>query len=70
MNRLHFPVRGWLGGAERALLRTLMVIVGLAMMVLGLAMGVTMIMLPVGLIVGFVGVGLVVWGAFGDLPVN
>ena len=70
MNRLHFSVRGWLENTERALLRTLMVIVGLGMMVVGLAMGVTMIMLPVGLVVGFVGVGLVIWGAFGDLPVN
>jgi hypothetical protein len=36
----------------------------------GLAMGVTMVMLPLGVIVGLVGVGLLVWGLLGDLPVD
>jgi hypothetical protein len=70
MNRLHFSVGNCIATAERALLRALMAIVGLAMMVFGLAMGVTMVMLPIGLVVGFVGVGLLVWGAVGDLPAN
>jgi hypothetical protein len=38
--------------------------VGLALMVLGLGLGVTMIMLPVGLVVGLAGVLLVVGGLF------
>ena len=70
MNRLHFPVGSWLEMGERGLLRALMVVVGFAMMILGLAMGVTMIMLPVGLVVGLVGAGLLVWGAVGDIPIN
>lgn len=34
------------------------------MMVVGLAMGVTMIMLPVGIVIGLMGVGLFVGGLF------
>ena len=40
------------------------VVVGLMLMILGLGLGVTMIMLPVGIVIGLVGVLLVVGGAF------
>ena len=40
------------------------VIVGLVMIVIGLGLGVTMLMLPVGVVVGLVGVLLVVGGLF------
>jgi hypothetical protein len=70
MNRLHFPGGNWLANTERVLLRTLMAVVGLAMMIFGLALGVTMVMLPIGVVVGLVGTGLLVWGAVGDLPAN
>ncbi len=43
------------------------VVVGFVLMVVGLGLGVTMIMLPVGLVVGLVGVGLFVWGLLGHL---
>jgi hypothetical protein len=40
------------------------VIVGFVMMVVGLGLGVTMVMLPVGLVVGLAGVALFVTGLF------
>jgi hypothetical protein len=40
------------------------VVVGLMLMILGLGLGVTMIMLPVGIVIGLVGVLLVVGGVF------
>ena len=40
------------------------VIIGFAMIILGLGLGVTMLMLPVGVVVGLVGVLLVVGGLF------
>ena len=36
-------------------------------MVVGLGLGVTMIMLPVGLLLGLLGVVTFVWGLFGHL---
>jgi hypothetical protein len=41
------------------------VAVGLVVIVLGLGLGVTMIMLPVGVVVGLMGVAMVVAGLFG-----
>ena len=52
---------------ERFLGQLAAVFVGFALMVIGLGLGVTMIMLPVGLAVGLVGVLLFVWGLFGHL---
>lgn len=40
------------------------VVIGLMLMVLGLGLGVTMIMLPVGIVIGLFGVLLVVGGLF------
>ena len=39
-------------------------VVGFAMMVIGLGLGVTMIMLPVGIVVGLLGVLLFIGGLF------
>jgi len=39
-------------------------------MVVGLALGVTMIMLPVGIVVGLLGVALFVGGLFGRIHTN
>ena len=64
----HHTAREWFNIAERGALRFVMIGIGLALMVVGLGLGVTMIMLPAGLVLGFVGVGLLVWGALGDLP--
>ena len=43
------------------------VVLGFILMVVGLALGVTMIMLPVGLVVGLLGVGIFTWGLVGHL---
>ena len=43
------------------------VVIGFALMVAGLGLGVTMVMLPVGLVVGLLGVGVFVWGLLGHL---
>lgn len=51
----------------RILAQVLAVLVGFALMVVGLGLGVTIIMLPVGLAVGVVGVLIFVWGLFGHL---
>lgn len=40
------------------------VVVGLVLMIVGLGLGVTMIMLPVGLVVGLLGVALFIGGLF------
>lgn len=40
------------------------VVVGFVLMVIGLGLGVTMIMLPLGLVIGISGLLLVVWGLF------
>ena len=40
-------------------------VVGFAMMVTGLGMGVTMILIPVGVPLGLVGLGVFFWGAWG-----
>jgi hypothetical protein len=41
---------------------SLAIIAGLAMMVLGLGLGVTMVLLPVGLVLGLAGLVVLVWG--------
>jgi hypothetical protein len=40
------------------------VVLGFVLMVIGLGLGVTLIMLPVGLVVGLIGMGLFVAGIF------
>jgi hypothetical protein len=52
-------------GAGRTLVHVVAVIAGLIFMIVGLAMGVTLVMLPVGIAVGFVGMFLFLWGIFG-----
>ena len=56
-----------LGKIEQILGHVAAVVIGFILMVVGLGLGVTMIMLPVGLVVGLVGVGLFVWGLVGHL---
>jgi hypothetical protein len=60
----------WLAVAEHAALRVVMVAIGFALMILGLGLGVSMVMLPAGLMLGLTGVGVLVWGAFGQLPIE
>jgi hypothetical protein len=53
-------LRGVAGFCEHAVL----VSIGFTLMVLGLGLGVTMIMLPVGLVIGLIGCAMVVVGLF------
>ena len=53
-----------LSGIARFLEHAVAIVVGLVMMIVGLGLGVTMIMLPVGLVVGLLGVAMVLVGAF------
>ena len=46
------------------------VAIGFTMMVVGLGLGVTMVMLPVGLVIGLIGVVVFVWGLVGHLGSN
>jgi hypothetical protein len=38
---------------------------GLIIMIVGLAMGVSLVLLPIGIPVGLVGLALLIWGLFG-----
>jgi len=53
-----FSLRTLVGFAEHAAF----VIFGFVSMVIGLALGVTMVLLPVGLVIGFIGVAMFVGG--------
>jgi hypothetical protein len=59
--------RRWVNATEGALLHIAAVIVGFVMMVVGLGLGVTMIMLPVGIVVGLLGVAIFVGGLFAHI---
>jgi len=54
--------RGWVRTTESVIGHVAAIIIGFVMMVVGLALGVTMIMLPVGLVVGLAGVALFISG--------
>ena len=53
-----------LAGIGRFLEHAAAVVVGLILMIVGLGLGVTMIMLPVGIVIGLLGVAIVVAGMF------
>ena len=57
-------VRTFLGGAAAFFEHAATVAVGLVLIVIGLGLGVTMIMLPVGIVVGLLGVAMVIGGLF------
>jgi hypothetical protein len=52
-------------GAGRMAIHLFAIFAGLVLMVLGVAMGVTLVMLPVGIPVGFFGLFVFLWGLFG-----
>ena len=54
--------RQWVGTVETILGHVAAIVVGFIMMVVGLGLGVTVIMLPVGLVVGLIGVALFISG--------
>lgn len=53
-------LRGVVGFFEHAVI----VFIGFVLMVIGLALGVTMVMLPVGLLIGLLGLAMFVGGLF------
>jgi hypothetical protein len=55
------------GNVGRLFEHAAVVVVGFVLMVVGLGLGVTIIMLPVGLVVGLIGMGLFVAGLFARL---
>ena len=59
--------RGSIETVERILGHVAAVVVGFVLMVIGLGLGVTMIMLPVGLVIGLAGLLAFVWGLVGHL---
>jgi hypothetical protein len=59
--------RSWIHAIESVLGHIAAVIIGFVMMVVGLGLGVTMIMLPVGIVVGLIGVAVFVAGLFARL---
>jgi hypothetical protein len=56
--------RPWIRVAESILGHVAAVIIGFFMMIVGLALGVTMVMLPVGLVIGLAGAAIFVGGLF------
>ena len=57
--------RPWMRATEHFVGHVAAIVIGLAMMIVGLALGVTMIMLPVGVVVGLTGAAIFVVGLFG-----
>jgi hypothetical protein len=53
---------------ERLLIHSLAVVLGFVLMIVGIGMGVTMVLLPVGIPVGLIGLGLWLWGLYSTAP--
>jgi hypothetical protein len=62
----HEPTTGrrLLVASEWFLGRAVAVVLGIVLMVSGLGMGVTMVLLPIGVPLGLVGLLLILWGVF------
>jgi hypothetical protein len=48
--------------------RAMMVVLGFGLMVVGLAMGVSLVLLPVGVVIGLAGFLVTIWALFGEVP--
>jgi hypothetical protein len=59
--------RPWVIATEGVLWHIVAVIVGFVMMVVGLGLGVTMVLLPVGIIIGLLGVAMFLGGLFAHI---
>jgi hypothetical protein len=64
MEHVTYSVRSVADAVGRALGRVTAVIIGFVMMVVGLAMTVSIVLLPFGVVVGLLGVGLFLAGLF------
>jgi hypothetical protein len=67
MTPINVSTHHWFKVTEAVFARVLAIVIGFIMMVLGLGLGVTMIMLPVGVVVGLAGMGLFVAGLFAHI---
>jgi len=67
MATTHLWNRPWFRTTEAFFGHVAAVIVGFIMMVFGLGLGVTMIMLPVGIVVGLIGAAIFVGGLFAHI---
>ena len=67
MAHVTYSVRSVADTVGRAFGRVTAVIIGFVMMVVGLAMTVSIVMLPVGAVVGLLGVGLFLAGLFAHI---
>jgi hypothetical protein len=47
---------------ERILIHSLAVVLGFVLMIVGIGMGVTVVLAPIGIPVGLIGLGLWLWG--------
>jgi len=56
--------RPWILATESVLVHVAAMIVGFVMMVVGLGLGVTVIMLPMGIVIGLIGAAIFVAGMF------
>ena len=59
--------RPWVMATEGVLWHIGAIVVGFVMMVVGLGLSVTMVLLPVGIVVGFLGVAIFVGGLFAHI---
>ena len=59
--------RPWLQTVESVVGHVAAIVIGFVMMIVGLGLGVTMIMLPVGLAIGLLGVAILLAGLFARL---
>ena len=59
--------RPWIRTTESLLGHAAAVTVGFIMMVVGLGLGVTLIMLPVGIVIGLIGAAMFVGGLFAHI---
>jgi hypothetical protein len=57
----------WFMAAERAAMRSLVVIAGVMLIVVSLLLDASIMLLPAGIALGIAGGGLIVWGVTGDL---
>lgn len=53
---------------EKFMEHSVAIIAGMVLMIFGLGMGVTVVLLPIGIPVGFVGLLFFFWGLFGRSP--
>lgn len=67
MAHVTYSVRSVADAVGRTLGRVTAVIIGFVLMVVGVAMTVTIVMLPMGVVVGLLGVGLFLAGLFAHI---